>query len=131
VEIGDRLWTSRRGHSRQDLQSGAPGCRLPVVIEGIKIEMSTAELRDHVQARADFHEAKAKWYRDHAASLREGRDPELNLSNDPVSSLERSRESHEQKAAYFKIIAKYLIASETYRLAETDLARLEFSSAYF
>lgn len=101
------------------------------MIDGIKIDMQSAELKAHVDARADFHRVKAKWYREHAEGLRQGHAEAPNLSNDPVSSLERSRESHEQKCAYFEVISKYLIAGETYRLSETDLARLEFAAAYF
>jgi hypothetical protein len=104
---------------------------MEAMIEGIKIEMTTAELKKHVISRAAFHTTKAKWYAKQGTSLRSGRSDMPNMSNDPVSSLERSREDHEKRAAFFSIIAKHLVPSETYRLNESDLTRLEFASQYF
>jgi hypothetical protein len=102
------------------------------MIEGIKIQMTTEQLRDHVAERADFHANKAEWYRKNADNLRDGGlKAEANISNDPTSSLERSCESHRERATFFRIIAVNLIPDETYRLSESDLARLELFSRYY
>lgn len=102
------------------------------MIEGIKIDMQYADLKAHVEARAEFHRTKAAWYRSNVENLRSGGvEPAFNVSNDPASSLKRSEESHEQKCAYFQIISKYLIEGETYRLSESDLVRLEFAANFY
>ena len=105
------------------------------MIEGIKIEMTTTELKTHVVERVKFHKGKAVWYAKQATNLRAGRSDGMmsasNMTNDPVTSLVRSREEHEKRATYFALVAKHLIPNETYRLSESDLSRLEFASQYF
>mgnify|MGYP001579715992 CR=1 FL=1 len=101
------------------------------MIEGIKIDMETETLRRHVQERADFHKAKSRWYDKQVDSLKAGIAAQTNVSNDPVSSLERSRESHRERATFFQIICDHLVPNEVYRLSEGDLARLELFSRYF
>jgi hypothetical protein len=101
------------------------------MIEGIKIEMTTEELRAHVAARAEYHEQKAEWYLKQTASLAEGREEQWNVSNDPTQSLKRSATEHQEKSAFFHVIAEHLIPAEVYRLVQADLVQLEFFSRYF
>jgi hypothetical protein len=104
------------------------------MIEGIKIELTSDELRSHVQSRVDFHRAKCDFYAKQAASLRAGQEENAatyNASNNPVASLQQSEASHRERATYFKILADHLIPGETYRLSDTDLTRLELFSRYF
>jgi hypothetical protein len=101
------------------------------MIEGLKIEIPTAELRAHIEGRARHHRDNAEWYEGQSRNLRAGGLAESHVSNDPVSSLERSEQNHRDKAAFFSFLAEHLIAGETYLLMEDDLARLEFISRYF
>ena len=101
------------------------------MIEGLKIEIPTEELRAHIEGRARHHREKAEWYEGQVRNLRAGGLSEHHVSNDPVSSLERSEDSHRERAAFFSFLAEHLIEGETYRLTEDDLARLEFVSRYF
>jgi hypothetical protein len=101
------------------------------MIEGLKIEIPTEELRQHIEGRSEHHRDKAEWYGGQVRSLRAGGLAESHVSNDPVSSLERSELNHRDKAAFFAFLADHLIEGETYRLTEDDLARLEFISRYF
>lgn len=99
------------------------------MIEGIRIDLSTAELREHLQQRVEFHAEKAKWYADRAQELKDVGSE--NKSNDPASSLRASAKDHENRRAFFAFVASHLIPDETYRLEESDFIRLEFSSRYF
>lgn len=104
------------------------------MIEGIKIDMTTDELRKHVEERAAFHGKKADWYASRAADLQGGIAEHGNLSNhsnDPVSSLVNSSKTHQERATFFKVIADHLVPDETYRLSQQDLAQLELFSRYF
>jgi hypothetical protein len=102
------------------------------MIEGLKIEIPTRELREHIEARAQYHRDKAEWYAGQVSNLRAGGLAEQrHMSNDPVSSLERSEQDHREKCAFFSFLAEHLIPDETYRLTEADLSRLEFISRYY
>ena len=100
------------------------------MITGLCIDVSTKELREHLAARADHHEKKAKWYKSHAAALNKG-GAATGMSNDPVRSLEESEQRHREKAAYFRFMVQHLVANETYRLAQDDLGQIELSSRYY
>jgi hypothetical protein len=102
------------------------------MIRGLKIEIPTQELREHIEARAQYHRDKAEWYAGQVRNLRAGGEGlgEYHASNDPVASLQRSEHSHQERCAFFSFLAEHLIADETYRLTEEDLSRLEFISRY-
>lgn len=102
------------------------------MIEGIKIDVSSDELRDHLQARANYHDDKQAFYSTQAQSLKDGGiRSEAAVSNDPVNSLEQSARSHGEREAFFRFLAEHLVDDETYRLSEQDLTRIEIVSRYF
>jgi hypothetical protein len=65
------------------------------------------------------------------ANLRAGGVRPEGLSNDPVSSLERSAKDHQEKAALSSFMAEHIIPDEEYILDEKDLACIELVSRYF
>ena len=101
------------------------------MIEGLKIDISTAELRNHFEERAKYHRKKADWYHSQIKSLREGGVAPTRMSNDPVGSLEHSASHHVTKTAYFTFMAEHLIPDEIYRLTEDDLGHIELASKYY
>jgi hypothetical protein len=101
------------------------------MIEGLKIEISSAELTDHISARAEFHEGKAAFYDEQVSALKAGGVGAIAQSNDPVSSLQGSARQHMERSAFFRFMAEHLIPDETYRLDESDLGRLEIVSRYY
>lgn len=101
------------------------------MINGLQVELSSDELRKHLDDRVGFHTKKAFWYEDQIGSLSEGLKENPNMSNDPVSSLRRSLNEHQQKAAFFSVLRDHIIPDEVYRLTEHDLGRLEFIAVYF
>lgn len=101
------------------------------MIEGLKIEIGSAELGEHITTRASFHEGKAKFYTEQVTNLKAGGIREQAMSNDPVSSLEASAKQHRERGAFFRFMAEHLIPDETYQLDESDLGRLEIVSRYY
>jgi hypothetical protein len=101
------------------------------VIQGVQIELTTEQLRDHIAARAEHHRGRAAWYGAQVRQLHAGGVREQRVSNDPVSSLEGSQEEHQRKAALFAFLAEHLIPDETYRLSEHDFTRLEFVDRWY
>jgi hypothetical protein len=100
------------------------------MINGLCIDVSAKELREHLAARADHHAEKAEWYKGQAAALSKG-GAGTGMSNDPVSSLEESGQRHQEKAAYFRFMEQHLVENETYRLSQEDLGQIELSSRYY
>lgn len=100
------------------------------MIEGIRIELSAAELRAHIVTRRDFHKTKADWYQARMGALKAGSEENSGMSNDPITGLRRSFEEHASKVAFFALMAEHLI-DDTYRLSQGDLGTLEFVSRYF
>lgn len=93
------------------------------MIEGFKLDFSSAEIVAHLNDRAAHHEKRVAQY---AEQLRAFGDlPASNTSNDPRHSLEGSRKHHADRYALFVVMAAHVVPSETYRLCENDLTRLE------
>lgn len=101
------------------------------MIDGLKIHVSSEEIRGHLEKRAGYHRDKASFYAKQASQLREGGVGTTGHSNDPVGSLQSSQRSHEEKSAFFAFMAEHVIPNDTYQLSENDLTRLEFVSRYF
>ena len=80
--------------------------------------------------RAEHHEERSRFYANQVESLRKGGARFANVTNDPISSLEGSAASHTRKASYFRFMAEHVIPDETYRLEESDLAKLELVAGY-
>lgn len=101
------------------------------MIEGLKIDVSSTELEEHLSKRVEYHTERAEFYGLQVQNLKAGGVGILAQSNDPVSSLEGSEKSHQDKAAFYRFMKDHVIPDETYRLTEQDLVRLEIVSRYF
>lgn len=106
------------------------------MIEGLKIEVSGEELKRIAQARAEYHVKRAEFYRDQAASLKEGLDeaaresPKNYTSNDPVRDLVMKEKDHGRKQRYFQFLADHVVVGDTYRLVQKDLGDLEITDQW-
>lgn len=100
------------------------------MIEGLWIEMSSAKLKGLFDGRAEYHAGKAEWYRRQADTLSTEIE-QINVSNNPTQSLRNSQREHENKAAFFAVLAENLIPNETYRLSEQNCIRIELFAQYF
>ena len=86
------------------------------MIEGLKIEMSAAELARRLEERIEWREAEAS---DCEADLRK---PEKDR-RDPLPDhiIEHDLEHHRQRAAILRLLRDHLVADETYLLEDRDL----------
>jgi hypothetical protein len=95
------------------------------MIEGLKIQIGSQELKMHILGRAAHHREKTEWYAKQINSLKQGHVSQTGASNDPIASLEQSRKSHNNAATFFKFLAHHLVGDEIYQLSENDLTRIE------
>ncbi len=94
------------------------------MIEGIKVQYQTEELRSHLLTRAAHHDQRAAWYHEMAEKA-DALPPGLSMNNSPVQSAKDQETKHMQRAALFRVMADHLIPSETYQLTVEDLDFLE------
>ena len=100
------------------------------MIEGLKIDIPSVELVEHLTERATFHLERGKFYREQAKAIGERGDIIADVTNDPQRNLNQSGKTHEERYAFFRFLAEHVVPSETYRLNESDLARIELLSRY-
>ena len=101
------------------------------MIDGIKIQLKSEELKQHLLDKVKYHQNKNSFYEDQVNALKSGGIKSEAVTNDPVSSLEQSAKKHKGKAEYFQFLADHLVADEIYQLSENDLTKLEIISYYF
>ena len=101
------------------------------MIEGLKIKVTSQEIKEQLESRSKYHKERAKWYETQVSSLRSGGVRLEAVSNDPVTSLESSAKHHKEKAAFFSFMAEHIIPNEEYFLSENDLLRIEIVSRFF
>ena len=96
------------------------------MIEGIFMDVTSAELDEHLRARALHHKDRAGTYARQSAELEADQsEHDQNLSNNPVRSLKDSQRHHQTRAELFTFMADHLVPNEVYRVSESDLTRLE------
>jgi hypothetical protein len=101
------------------------------MIEGLKIKVSSAEVKSHLESRANYHGERADWYASQVANLRAGGVHAEDVSHDPVTGLEDRTKNHREKAALFTFMAEHVIPDEEYILAEEDLVRIELMTRHY
>ncbi len=108
------------------------------MIEGLQIDVKSAELKSILQDRHKHHEEKAKGYRNQAAELRKVmKDIEEDRAHSKVSSatpaeqMDRKASEHANKAVYFKFMIDHVVQDDTYRLKQEDLLRLGITDSMF
>ena len=95
------------------------------MIEGIRIELDSHELRQTLERRVAHHKERATWYGEQVAALCAGGAMSQNRSMDPVSSLRQRAKEHAQSAALLNFVAQHIIPGEVYRLTQAELSRFE------
>lgn len=107
------------------------------MIEGLKLDVSGKELKEHMLKRAVEHEKKAGLYVKQIGAIQEAQDQDdderdswANVSNDPKADLRRRMKDHKTKAGLFRFMADHVLVDEMYRLDDSDLARIELLSKY-
>lgn len=100
------------------------------MVEGLWIEMSSDKLQKLFDGRVKYHRERSAWYKAQADVIERGTE-QLLISNNPVQSLRSSQKSHEDKAAFYTVLAENIIPNEVYRLNEQNCIRIELYAQYF
>lgn len=105
------------------------------MIEGLHFDLEHEELRNHLEERAEYHAERADWYQARYDELKAGgveSDAAISGGN-PLSNIESNVEKHKKLVQLFGFMADHLVKTETYRLSENDLIRIEIigSKRYF
>lgn len=96
------------------------------MIEGLKVTVKTAELRDLCIKQADFHRKRAAFYADKVQAL-EGipsNAAQGYSGQDPKQQMEAKLTEHENATRELVFIGDHLKDGEEYLLATADLQRL-------
>ena len=110
------------------------------MIEGLKLCMTSDELKRTLAGRIEYHSKKADWFEKKATELA----PELeqfaedaevlgkysNANRNPTQELQRQHRHHADRVTVFKFMMEHIIPSETYVLEENDLRRLEVLASW-
>lgn len=100
------------------------------MIEGLKYDVTSEEIVQHVTARANYHKDREAWYSSQIEELEKGMaEPQEYTNGDPIRNLKDTRSRHTNKREIFEFLAAHTIPNETYRLLERDLADLEMISS--
>jgi hypothetical protein len=99
------------------------------MIEGLKLDFSGEELREHLSKKCLHHKERADFYQKQADALVAGNAETMQYTGgDPVKALRDKAITHQQRCDMFKLLHDHTSAGETYRLEDKDLTRLELIS---
>lgn len=96
------------------------------MIEGLKVTVKAAELRELCIKQADFHRQKAAFYADKVQALAgiPSNAAQGYSGQDPKQQMQAKLDEHENATRELVFIGDHLKEGEEYLLAATDLARL-------
>ena len=102
------------------------------MIEGLKVTVSGAEMRDHLLKRSNYHRDKGLAYAGDVERLEaRGEEDDESRSVDPIRQLRERRDDHHDKSAYFLFLAEHVNLGESYLLGQQDLIMIEFIKRWF
>lgn len=102
------------------------------MIEGLHVDVSSAELKEMLVGRLKYHQEKTIAYERqltellklHAGFDEEARRISKTSNQGPQESLESAIKRHRDQAIFYRFVSEHVVPSEIYRLAENDLVRL-------
>jgi hypothetical protein len=98
------------------------------MIEGIRITLSTQQLKVMLDKKVEYHKGKANFYNQQVSAMQDAAEDSNNSgSYNPALSLKNKFSEHYNKAFYFEFLSDHLIPDETYILSENDLFKLELT----
>lgn len=106
------------------------------MIEGLHVDVSSAELKEMLLGRLKYHQEKTTAYERQLADLTKIQaafDEEAQrmskMSNQgPKESLESAIKRHREQSIFYRFVSEHVVPNETYRLDENDLTRLGVQS---
>jgi hypothetical protein len=105
-----------------------------MTIKDLRLVITSAELKDLVEARARYHTDRVELLKAEVTRMGElldDMDEEASLagkfsnSGSTVNSLKSKLKKHRDQATYFTFFAAHIVPNETYELTQHDLATLE------
>ena len=100
------------------------------MIEGLKIDVTSAEIRTMLEDRAQTHRKKVEEYQKKVDTLA-AMAQEAGATNSTLSAVGSKLREHRSHAMYFEFAASHVIPGEIYRLSDDDLTRLEVMDRYW
>jgi hypothetical protein len=103
------------------------------VIDGLRFDMSSDELRDYLSQRVAHHEEREQFYAKQLQALKDGAQGEEMphyTGGNPIDGLTTKTQEHRNKARMFAFMRDHVTPNEQYRLNETDLAKIEILGRY-
>jgi hypothetical protein len=97
------------------------------MIEGMKLRISSDDLRAHLREREEYHRGRQEFYAGQGRQLTEAGEQPQNLTNDPVKAMTDRAAHHRGRADAFATWGRYLIPDEVYQLDNSELSRLEMA----
>lgn len=95
------------------------------MIEGLKVTVAAAELRDLCLKQAEFHDARRATYAENVKNLVDAEIEGMNYSGgDPKKALRDKESQHANSADELRFIAGHLDLSESYLLDDAALRKL-------
>lgn len=113
-----------------------------MAIQGLKLTMTSAELKQTCENRIKYHQEKADWCAAEVERLepkleefrheaqKSGKMGRSNNVNNAAASFKTEFQRHFDRVTLFKFMAEHIIPNETYILDEMDLKKLEVLPSY-
>lgn len=106
------------------------------MVEELKLQIASTELKALLEGRMRYHAKKAEVLEAEMKRLGEVMDDldeeaeeigkySNSASNNPVNTLKSKAKVHRDRATYFKFFSEHLIQNETYVLTQSDLHTIE------
>ena len=96
------------------------------MIEGLKFQMPSDELRTHLIARIEHHKGRKAFYEQKVGELQAGGAEGMQYTGgDPIRALRDKSAEHQRQIELFKFMHDHVAPGEMYQLADTDLQRIE------
>jgi len=100
------------------------------MIEGLKVIIPGAKVAALAAKRALHHKEKVKQYNDAKTSVAAAVEGTRMGSYDPEGQMESKAQEHELQAAYFSLMAEYVVLDQDYTLDKSEIAHLLGSTRY-
>lgn len=105
---------------------------MSTIINGLHVDVSSAEMKTMLLGRLQFHTDKVAFYEKQLSEMRkvdaalsaEAQEMGKTSTRSPLESLEQAVKKHKDQTVYYKFMADHVIADATYRLDESALIRL-------
>lgn len=95
------------------------------MIEGLKVTIPGAELRQLCEDRAAHHAARVEAYQGQVDSMKSAQvEPMQYSGGDPIKALEDKRDQHQTQGDEMTFIAAHIDTTESYLLDRSDLERI-------